>query len=104
MEALVAREARDLLGARGTPVVTRTRYWMRGLPQYEMGHASKVETVRRLEGASPGLFVTGNYLAGMSTAVCVEQALLTARRAAVYLAGISRETRRAPAKAAGCEA
>jgi oxygen-dependent protoporphyrinogen oxidase len=104
MEAMVAREASDLLGARGTPVVARTRYWMRGLPQYEMGHAAKVETVRRLEDAHPGLFVTGNYLAGMSTAVCIEQALLTARRADAHLAGRWGETRRAPARAAGCEA
>jgi len=104
MEALVADEARALLGARGTPVVARTRYWMRGLPQYEMGHAAKIESVRRLENANPGLFVTGNYLAGMSTAVCIEQALLTARHADAYLAGNREEARRAPARAAGCEA
>ena len=104
MEVLVAGEARALLGACGTPVVARTRYWMRGLPQYEMGHAAKVETVRRLEDAHPGLFVTGNYLAGMSTAVCIEQALLTARSADAHLAGRLEEARRAPARAAGCEA
>jgi oxygen-dependent protoporphyrinogen oxidase len=103
MEALVAGETHALLGVRGTPVLARTRYWMRGLPQYEMGHAAKVETVRRLESAYPGLFVTGNYLAGMSTAVCVEQALLTARRADAYLAERRAEAHRAPARVVGCE-
>ena len=101
LNALVAHEAGELLGARGAPVVARTRYWMRGLPQYEMGHTAKVETVRRVERTNPGLFVTGNFLAGMSTAVCVEQAMLTARRADAHLRETRAEVRLGSAIAAG---
>ncbi|MEO5336566.1 MAG: hypothetical protein H7841_06705 [Magnetospirillum sp. WYHS-4] len=78
-------EARALLGVTGPPVVARSRYWMRGLPQYGMDHAVRLETLRGLEESHAGLFVTGNFLAGMSTTACIAQDLATARRAAAYL-------------------
>lgn len=82
LETLVRDEARALLGARGTPVFSSVRYWRQGLPQPDLGHAERIASLRQMEQEWPGLFVTGNYVAGVSTANCIDAALATAARAA----------------------
>lgn len=79
---LVAAEARDLLGACGAPVLARVRYWREGLPQPEVGHARRVAELRSFEQRWPGLFLTGNYMEGVSTGACIEAAIATAERVA----------------------
>lgn len=86
LERLVHHEARDLLGARSEPVFSSVRYWRYGLPQPDLGHGQRVESLRALEAQWPGVFVTGNYVAGVSTAACIDAALGTAGRAAEFLA------------------
>lgn len=86
IEALVLEEARDLLGARGMPVFSSVRYWRQGLPQPGLGHERRVEALRALEAEWPGLFVTGNYISGVSTAACIDAARGTASRAQAFLA------------------
>jgi len=80
LEALVLDEARDLLGVRGTPVFSSVRYWRYGLPQPDLGHERRVEALHQLESEWPGLFVTGNYLSGVSTAACIDAAFSAAER------------------------
>jgi len=84
---LARAEFGDLLGARGAPVVTRVRQWPRGLPQYTIGHGARVAALRGAEARVPGLFVTGNYLQGISLGACVDQAHAVAARAEAYLEG-----------------
>jgi len=86
LEALVLDEARALLGARGAPVFSSVRYWKYGLPQPGLGHERRVEALHRLESEWPGLFVTGNYITGVSTAACIDAACGTASRARTFLA------------------
>ncbi len=71
-------ELSDLVGSRGVPVVTRVRQWPRGLPQYGLGHGRLTDVLTGLEHRRPGLFVTGNYLSGISVAACLTQAVETA--------------------------
>lgn len=84
--ALVHAEFVDLLGARGRPAVARVRQWRAGLPQYTLGHRRRVATLHGCAERVPGLFVTGNYLRGVSVAACLEQAVETAERVDRYLA------------------
>ncbi|MGQ0685474.1 protoporphyrinogen oxidase [Bradyrhizobium sp.] len=77
-------EAVSLLDARRPPVLTRTRYWTRGLPQYSLGHIERMHAVRDLEKELPGLFFTGNYISGISTTNCIAQAIEVADRAAHF--------------------
>lgn len=72
------REFAELLGAKGSPVVARLRVWPRGLPQYPIGHQTRVTTLKGLPDRVRGLAVTGNYLNGVSVAACLEQAAETA--------------------------
>lgn len=87
---LVTQEARDLLGARGTPVFSSVRYWKYGLPQPGMNHGKCVDGSHMLEQEWPGLFITGNYLSGVSTAACIDAALAAASRAGRFAAGQER--------------
>lgn len=86
LQHLVAQEARDLLGVRGEAVFSTVRYWRRGLPQPDLGHDRRIAALRGLETEWPGLFVTGNYVAGVSAAACIDAAQAVASRAADFLA------------------
>jgi len=88
-EALVdlARgEFRDLLGARGEPVVAQVRHWPLGLPQYGIGHGKRTAALDELSHRVPGLFVVGNYLRGVSAADCLGVARVTAARVDHFIA------------------
>lgn len=50
------------------------------------GHGTLVEQVRRLEAAYPDLHFTGNWLAGVSVANCIDNASALAGRVAAGLA------------------
>ena len=67
-------ELSRVLGIRGAPVVQHFARWDRALPQYNMGHGEIVRSLGELCADVPGLFLTGNYLAGPSLGACVEQA------------------------------
>jgi protoporphyrinogen/coproporphyrinogen III oxidase len=89
---LVHRELSDLLGISGEPVLSRCRQWARSLPQYEIGHSEKVSTIEALHRRLPGLYVTGNYLAGVSVASCIEQARATADKINRFLPDVMQVT------------
>ena len=88
LTALAVDELRDLLGAKGRPVVSRVRQWHRGLPQYRLGHGQRLARIRGGEGRLPGLFVTGNFVSGPGIARCIDEAQVTAERASEFLAGL----------------
>lgn len=86
LAVLAQSEARQLLGARAAPALVRTTRWRRGLPQPGVDHAARLATIGALESEHAGLFLTGNYFSGVSTAACIEQAFTAAHRAAEFLA------------------
>ncbi|MCP4329442.1 MAG: protoporphyrinogen oxidase [Alphaproteobacteria bacterium] len=83
--ALARAEFRDLIGARGDPTVARVRHWPVGIPQYRLGHGALVKDLNAVCQRRPGLFVTGNYLAGPSVAACLTTARETAANVGAYL-------------------
>lgn len=83
--ALVHKELASVLGISGEPVVQYVAKWQRALPQYNLGHAHIVAALGQLCAASPGIFLTGNYLSGPSMGACVEHANKTASAAAKFL-------------------
>ncbi len=85
LAAIARDEAAELLGIEGEPEVTRIRQWPRGLPQYLLGHPARARTILGVADRQPGLFVTGNYLGGLSVADCVALAETTAAKVAAHL-------------------
>jgi protoporphyrinogen/coproporphyrinogen III oxidase len=96
-------ELADLLGITGGPVVSRTRYWPRGLPQYTLGHKARQNIIETANHRAPGLFLTGNYLNGVSVANCMVSAAATARNVHLELGerqtGLVRKNRIEPSAA-----
>ena len=82
---LTQREFGELLDAKGDPVLARVRHWPCGLPQYRTGHHNFVAMLDGLSQRQPGLYVTGNYIAGVSVAACVAHAAQVALRVNDFL-------------------
>jgi len=55
------------------------------IPQYNIGHLHFVQAVKEQLQRERGLFITGNYLEGVSVPACIEQGSRTARAVADYL-------------------
>lgn len=70
---------------RGTPVVHQVRHWPRGLPQNAMGHADRVARIEAAGLRMPGLYLTGNYINGVSVADCLTKARTTAADVNAFL-------------------
>ncbi|MBU0498461.1 MAG: hypothetical protein KJ558_08295, partial [Gammaproteobacteria bacterium] len=55
-------------------------------PQPGLGHETLLAALKGLEAEYPGLAITGNYLAGVSTTACIDAALALADRIADQVA------------------
>jgi oxygen-dependent protoporphyrinogen oxidase len=55
------------------------------IPQYKIGHEKWVQEVKSELNKIPGLFLTANYLEGVSVPACIEQGERTAHEIAKYL-------------------
>ncbi len=84
--ALAREEFRDLIGARGEPVIARVRHWPVGIPQYRLGHGRLIADLRALSDRMPGLFLTGNFFSGPSVTECLSVARETAGAVTAHLA------------------
>jgi oxygen-dependent protoporphyrinogen oxidase len=69
--AAVRGEMKDLLGVRADPVLTRILRHPRAMPQYEIGHLQKLERVRRILTAHPGLQLAGSAYEGVGIPDCI---------------------------------
>jgi protoporphyrinogen/coproporphyrinogen III oxidase len=85
---IVTAELARILHVTGAPMTLMAHRYERALPQYNLGHCQRVSSLTAAVSAVPGLFLTGNYLAGPSIGTCVEQANQAADAARVYLASI----------------
>jgi oxygen-dependent protoporphyrinogen oxidase len=83
--ARVHRELADTLSITGAPEVVRTRRWPLGLPQYTLGHDRRRTVLETTDMRTPGLFVTGNFLGGVSVANCLATALTTGGKVGEFL-------------------
>lgn len=67
-------ELTPLLGIRGAPVLRKVYQWSRGIPQYTLGHALRMERIDRAETEYPGLIFAGNAYRGVGVNDCVVSA------------------------------
>jgi oxygen-dependent protoporphyrinogen oxidase len=74
LTALVHRELSPILKISGAPVFSHATVYERAIPQYNLGHATRVTALGTIGAKFPGLFFAGNYLRGPAIGACVEQA------------------------------
>ncbi len=77
---LVRRDLRELIGATGEPSFVHHQRWLRAIPQYQLGHEAVVSGAARAETACPGLYLTGQWRAGVSLGECIAQGQQMAAR------------------------
>lgn len=69
------------------PLVLGVRVWPRAIPQFLIGHLDHLEAARGAlsKGGFEGLFLGGNYVAGVALGRCVEGAYETAEVVSNFL-------------------
>lgn len=73
--AAVRRDLEKVMGIVAEPEALRVTRWRSAVPQYTVGHAARVDTVRQaLAGRWPGVAVVGNYLSGLGVHDVVREA------------------------------
>ena len=83
--ALVLEELRPVLQLRDGPTLKRVYRYTKGIPQYNLGHIRRVETIERHLWALPGMFLTGNAYRGVGINDCVREARRKARAVLEHL-------------------
>ena len=75
-ESVLARadaELRQWMGFRGAPLASRAYRWPAAMPQYAVGHATRVGQIREGLLRYPGLHLAGNGYAGLGIPDCVRR-------------------------------
>jgi protoporphyrinogen/coproporphyrinogen III oxidase len=74
----VEAESARILGISGKPVEVHCSEDLRALPQYNVGHALRVQEIQSMLRSLPNLHLIGNFLRGRSVGDCVELAFAAA--------------------------
>jgi len=77
----VLSELTPLLRLESPPLWVRFYRYPRGIPQYTLGHAVRLESLSEVERVYPGLYFCGNAYRGVGLNDCVVSAVTAVRRA-----------------------
>ena len=81
----VCAELKQVLNIGDRPVPVVLYRHQHAIPQYNIGHERWVEQLGNELKNSPGLFITANYIQGVSVPACTEHGARTAQAVADYL-------------------
>jgi oxygen-dependent protoporphyrinogen oxidase len=87
VEAAV-HELRTYAAFRGRPLDARVSRWAGALPQYAVGHVSRVARIRGAVSAQPGLAVCGATYEGVGVPACIRTARAAAAAALASADGL----------------
>jgi oxygen-dependent protoporphyrinogen oxidase len=82
LTAKCLRDLERLMGIRQKPIYSAVTSWPNSMPQYVVGHGTRVEAIEGLVENHPGLHLASNYLGGVGIPDCIERAQSIARRIA----------------------
>ncbi|MEY2341260.1 protoporphyrinogen oxidase [Acidithiobacillus sp. IBUN Pt1247-S3] len=77
-EALVPQALHDLspiLGIEGEPSFQRVQIWSRAIPQYNLGHAQRINAIDNALRDWPGLSLLGNWRGGVALGDCIRNGI-----------------------------
>ena len=81
----VEAENAGILGITGVPIDRTIWKFPRALPQYNVGHADRVSSIREALSGLPGLCLAGNYLTGRSIGDCAEAGFQAAEKVRTHI-------------------
>ena len=80
-------DLRDMIGVRAPPIDACVTRWLNGFPQYDAGHAARVERIEiSLASAAQGLVLAGASYRGIGVPACIRDAQRAASAAVAHLA------------------
>lgn len=72
--ALVRSDLKDVMGVNAEPDFIRIYRHEKAIPQYNVGHQQRLDTIKQLVNRYPGLILTGNAYKGVALNDCVANA------------------------------
>ncbi len=85
---LVHEELASLVGATAVPQWFDLTRWTHAIPQYNVGHAERIQALDDAERATPGLFACASYRGGVSVGDCIKSARASADAVTRFLVGV----------------
>jgi oxygen-dependent protoporphyrinogen oxidase len=79
---LVLADFQQLMGFSAAPLFSTIYFWPKCMPQYVVGHSSRVQNLRRLEGESAGIHLTSNIMDGVGVPDTIRRAKDVAKQIA----------------------
>jgi oxygen-dependent protoporphyrinogen oxidase len=67
----VENDLRELLGATGKPLFVDVARWVNSMPQYAVGHLSRVDEIETEASKFPALALAGNAYRGAGVPDCI---------------------------------
>jgi protoporphyrinogen/coproporphyrinogen III oxidase len=86
---IVRDDLQKTMGVRVAPEFVRIIRHRRGIPQYTVGHTTRLARIDALLEAHPGLFLAGNSYRGVSINACIAEAATMAARVADHLRSLN---------------
>jgi oxygen-dependent protoporphyrinogen oxidase len=71
METRTEADLRELLNIDGKALFTEVAKWERSMPQYEVGHLDRIQTIEDEVRKMPGLALAGNAYRGAGIPDCI---------------------------------
>ena len=82
---MVREELLDIMGIDCEPVFLKVFKHKKSNVQYQVGHASLIQSIREELQSFPGLFVTGSAYTGIGIPDCIRDGMNTAKEAIEFL-------------------
>ncbi|HHX51501.1 MAG TPA: protoporphyrinogen oxidase [Clostridia bacterium] len=82
---LVQDELKSILGISAQPGFYRCYRWVRGMPQYTLGHLERMDVIRQRISLYPGLYLIGASYDGVGIPNCIEAGNRAVEEALIYL-------------------
>ena len=70
---LVRKELQDIVGVTSPPRYTEVHRWVRGMPQYVVGHQARVAKIQERLLPWPNLYISGAGLYGIGIPDCIRE-------------------------------
>ena len=80
LQRIAAEELSGLLAIRGEPCICRVTRWKETMPQYHVGHLSRVARIEGLVATHTGLELAGNAYRGVGVPYCIRSGERAAER------------------------
>ena len=78
---LCRRELQTILNLNAKPSFYRIYRWPHSMPQYEVGHSQRVDSILRQLENHPGLFIAGSAYSGVGISDCIRTGRAAAQKA-----------------------